>query len=74
MGGQQNCAALPIELGNELPQGLTQLYIHTGSGFVQHNHRGFVHECLCHQHPALHATGKLAHIGLSFIGQAQALQ
>ncbi|MCY1545876.1 hypothetical protein D9M68_818390 [compost metagenome] len=55
-----------------MPQCLAQLHVHACGGLVEHDHRRFVHQRLRHQHTALHATGKLAHVGASLIGQAQA--
>jgi hypothetical protein len=72
--GQQHRVALLVESGDELPQRLAQFHIHAGGGLVQHDHRWLVHQCLRHQHPALHATGELAHVGIGLVGQTEAVQ
>ena len=74
MRGQQHCAALLIELGNKLPQGLAQFYVHARCGLVQNDDRGFVHQGLRYQHAALHAARELAHVRVGLVGQAQAVQ
>ena len=56
MRGQKHGVPLSIELGNELPQGLTQFDIDTRGGFVQHDDRRLVHQGLGHQHAPLHAA------------------
>ena len=35
---------------------------------VQHDHRWLMHQCLRHQHPALHPTRQRAHIGIRLRG------
>ena len=66
--------ALLVEFGDEGPQGLSQFNVDPGGGLVKHDHAGFVHQGLRHQHAALHAARELAHVGARFVGQAQAVQ
>ena len=74
MRGEQHGAALPVELGDELPKCLPQFHIHTGRRLVKHDHRRLVHQGLSHQHAPLHAARQLAHVGLRLVGQTQADQ
>ena len=56
MRGQQNSRTLLVELGYELPQGLAQFHVNTGSGLVKHDDRGFVHQGLRHKNAAFHSA------------------
>ena len=42
-------------------------------GLVQHDDFGFVNQRLGHHHAALHATRKLAHVGIGLVGQPEAV-
>ncbi|MNV46882.1 hypothetical protein D3C71_1387280 [compost metagenome] len=74
MGGQQHGVALLVQARNEMPQCLAQLHVDTGRGLVEHDDGGFVHQGLGYQHAALHAAGKLPHIGVGLVCEAQVLQ
>ena len=74
MGGQQNCVALFVEFGDEMPQSLAQFNVDASGRFVEHDHGRLVHQRLRHQHAPLHAARKLAHIGVGLVGQAKAVE
>ena len=71
MRGEHDGVALAIQAPDESPQTLAQLHVHAGGRLVQHDHRRLVHQRLRHQHAALHAAGKGAHIGIRLVGQTQ---
>ena len=57
-----------------MPQRLAQLHVDPGRRLVQHDDRRAVHQGLGHQHAALHAAGKLAHVRVGLVGQAEVVQ
>ena len=74
MGGEQHRVPFLVQAGDEVPQRLAQLYVHTGGGLVQHDDGRLVHQRLGDQHAALHAARKLAHVGVGLVGQAQVFE
>ena len=53
MGGEQHRVPFLVQAGDEVPQRLAQLYVHTGGGLVQHDDGRLVHQRLGDQHAAL---------------------
>ena len=71
MRGEQNRVAFRVQLADEGPQGLPQLYVHAGGRFVEHDHGRTVHQRLRDQHAPLHAAGELAHVVIGLVGERE---
>ena len=74
MRGEQHGVAFPVELGDELPQRLAQLDVDTGGRLVQHDDRRSMNQRLGDQHPALHATRQLPHVGVGLVGEPETVE
>ena len=64
MRGEHDGVAVAVEATNELPEALAQLDVDAGGRLVEDDHRRPVHERLRDQHPAFHAAGERAHVGV----------
>src|SRR3954462_2440873 len=69
--GQYDAVPVAIEAAHELPQALAELNVDAGGRLVEDDDRRLVHERLRHQHPALHAAGERAHVGVGLGGKVE---
>ena len=63
-----------VELADKSPQALAQLDVDARGGLVEDDHWRLVHQRLSDEHPALHASGQCAHIGIGLRSQIEVMQ